>query len=373
MPETGARSILLGPATEGVSPVVVVPPGELQAVKSCGEYILSACFVAPGFDFADFSMPSREELLREHPVSHRISGRGERFRPGKENRSGSRTCGFAYNYPWNGSGPKIPFTIEGVVHALLRRPDCLLPPRLASRVGGADIAHHGCNGPVFRHRPRHRRSPPFLPSGPCRSLARRKPASLVIVLPVRPVGDRLPRGDRRSPARRRDDPKRIEEAAPAWGFPPALRDRRAGADRQRNPEESLGASAPPADHRIRRAAAVRPSPPSSRDARQVLSLRPLFRGVSLCRRMVGVGPASPPAGRRVPRGRPDDRLAARLRAHGGGRTFPVGCRLVGGDRHWRCPHPLLLRATDPGARGLARVPGPLDRAPPPPGNRDDAP
>jgi len=56
--------------------VVVVPPGELQAVKSCGEYILSACFVAPGFDFADFSMPSREELLREHPVSHRISGRG---------------------------------------------------------------------------------------------------------------------------------------------------------------------------------------------------------------------------------------------------------------------------------------------------------
>ena len=61
------RRVNLGPATEGVGPVGVVPAGELQAARTSGEYTLSVCFVAPGFDFADFSMPSREELLREYP------------------------------------------------------------------------------------------------------------------------------------------------------------------------------------------------------------------------------------------------------------------------------------------------------------------
>lgn len=61
------RRIRLGPATEGGEPIAVVPPGELQAARTSGEYTLSACFVVPGFDFADFSMPSREELLREYP------------------------------------------------------------------------------------------------------------------------------------------------------------------------------------------------------------------------------------------------------------------------------------------------------------------
>jgi len=56
MPETGARSILLGPATEGGSLVAVVPAGELKAARCCGECTLSDCFVAPGFDFADFAM-----------------------------------------------------------------------------------------------------------------------------------------------------------------------------------------------------------------------------------------------------------------------------------------------------------------------------
>ena len=47
------RRLKVGPATEGGSPVAVVPAGELQAARSCGEYTLSACFVAPGFDFGD--------------------------------------------------------------------------------------------------------------------------------------------------------------------------------------------------------------------------------------------------------------------------------------------------------------------------------
>lgn len=61
------RRITLGSVTEGKDPVAVVPSGELQAARSSGEYTLSACFVAPGFDFADFSMPSRKDLLREYP------------------------------------------------------------------------------------------------------------------------------------------------------------------------------------------------------------------------------------------------------------------------------------------------------------------
>ncbi|HZW36890.1 MAG: cupin domain-containing protein [Deltaproteobacteria bacterium] len=61
------RRIRLAPVTQGGDPVAVVPSGELQAARTSGDYTLSACIVAPGFEFADFSMPSRDELLREHP------------------------------------------------------------------------------------------------------------------------------------------------------------------------------------------------------------------------------------------------------------------------------------------------------------------
>ncbi|MDH4100470.1 MAG: cupin domain-containing protein [Nitrospirota bacterium] len=63
------RSITLAPAGSGepVAPVAIVPPNVLQAARTTGDYTLVTCLVAPGFDFADFSMPSREELLREYP------------------------------------------------------------------------------------------------------------------------------------------------------------------------------------------------------------------------------------------------------------------------------------------------------------------
>ena len=61
------RRIRLGPATDGGDPFAVVSPDELQAARSCGDFTLVACFVSPAFDFEDFSMPSREELLREYP------------------------------------------------------------------------------------------------------------------------------------------------------------------------------------------------------------------------------------------------------------------------------------------------------------------
>ena len=61
------RRIVLGPVTHGGDPVAVVSSGELQAARSSGDYTLAACIVAPGFEFADFSMPSRDDLLREFP------------------------------------------------------------------------------------------------------------------------------------------------------------------------------------------------------------------------------------------------------------------------------------------------------------------
>jgi len=57
----------LAPVAEGGTPLAVVPPGALQAARSQGAWTLVACLVAPGFEFADFEMPTREELLRLHP------------------------------------------------------------------------------------------------------------------------------------------------------------------------------------------------------------------------------------------------------------------------------------------------------------------
>lgn len=48
----------LGPVQPGVEqrPVQVVPGGCWQAARSTGAYTLVGCTVAPGFDFADFSL-----------------------------------------------------------------------------------------------------------------------------------------------------------------------------------------------------------------------------------------------------------------------------------------------------------------------------
>jgi uncharacterized protein len=44
-----------------------VAPGVWQASVPLGAYVLSGCTVAPGFDFADFWLPPRGELLRRFP------------------------------------------------------------------------------------------------------------------------------------------------------------------------------------------------------------------------------------------------------------------------------------------------------------------
>lgn len=65
---SGHTRLALGPDLErGHRPQAVIPAGVLQAARSSGDWTLVGCTVAPGFDFADFSMPSREALLARYP------------------------------------------------------------------------------------------------------------------------------------------------------------------------------------------------------------------------------------------------------------------------------------------------------------------
>ena len=53
---------------KGEQPQIVVPSHVWQAACPVGEeYALCGCTVAPGFDFSDFNMPSREALQRLYP------------------------------------------------------------------------------------------------------------------------------------------------------------------------------------------------------------------------------------------------------------------------------------------------------------------
>jgi predicted cupin superfamily sugar epimerase len=50
------------------APQIVVPAGVWQAAVPTGDrYALCGCTVAPGFDFADFEMPTRAELASRMP------------------------------------------------------------------------------------------------------------------------------------------------------------------------------------------------------------------------------------------------------------------------------------------------------------------
>jgi predicted cupin superfamily sugar epimerase len=58
-------------------PQAVVLAGALfgASVEPPGEYALVGCTVAPGFDFADFELPSRADLLRDHTSHAEVIGR----------------------------------------------------------------------------------------------------------------------------------------------------------------------------------------------------------------------------------------------------------------------------------------------------------
>ena len=52
----------------------VVPAGHWfgSCLEQTGEYALVGCTVAPGFDFADFELGSRDELLAQYPKHREV-------------------------------------------------------------------------------------------------------------------------------------------------------------------------------------------------------------------------------------------------------------------------------------------------------------
>ena len=78
-PDGNYSAIRLGRNTQaGESLVVVVQAGQLFGATvdvdpgaSCS-YSLVGCTVAPGFEFADFEMPSRRELLEQYPQHRQL-------------------------------------------------------------------------------------------------------------------------------------------------------------------------------------------------------------------------------------------------------------------------------------------------------------
>lgn len=77
------RFVLGRDLARGERPQHVVPAGAWQAAVPLGErWALCGCTVAPGFDFDDFEMPSREEMLRLLPDHPEAVARLTRARPG---------------------------------------------------------------------------------------------------------------------------------------------------------------------------------------------------------------------------------------------------------------------------------------------------
>ena len=69
-PHGASERTLLGPNLDrGMKTHHAVPGGWWQAARSTGTaaHTLVVCTVSPGFDFADFEMPGREELLGIQP------------------------------------------------------------------------------------------------------------------------------------------------------------------------------------------------------------------------------------------------------------------------------------------------------------------
>ncbi len=61
---------LLGKDIEhGEQPVVIIPAGSWfgSRVEQAGGYTLCGCTVAPGFDFADFELANKSELVLQYP------------------------------------------------------------------------------------------------------------------------------------------------------------------------------------------------------------------------------------------------------------------------------------------------------------------
>jgi len=51
---------------ERTNPQAIVPAGAWQAAEPLGEWTLCGCTVAPGFDFADWEVGRREDLVKRY-------------------------------------------------------------------------------------------------------------------------------------------------------------------------------------------------------------------------------------------------------------------------------------------------------------------
>lgn len=59
---TAVETVTIGPP-DSAAPVAVVAADHWQAARSCGEYSLLGCTVAPGFEFSDFTLLADEPAL----------------------------------------------------------------------------------------------------------------------------------------------------------------------------------------------------------------------------------------------------------------------------------------------------------------------
>jgi predicted cupin superfamily sugar epimerase len=68
-PDGGLRVTILGPDLErGERPQAIVQAGTLQAASVRGRrFALCGCTVTPAFEFADFELPTRDELMAAFP------------------------------------------------------------------------------------------------------------------------------------------------------------------------------------------------------------------------------------------------------------------------------------------------------------------
>lgn len=72
-PQGQYRKYLLGLDPEkGFMPQITIPHGDWFSAQSLGDFTLVGCTVAPGFDFQDFEMGARHNLIQEFPQHQKI-------------------------------------------------------------------------------------------------------------------------------------------------------------------------------------------------------------------------------------------------------------------------------------------------------------
>jgi predicted cupin superfamily sugar epimerase len=71
LPDGSSRTIIIGRIEDGHEPQIVVPRGVWQGTKlrtpGKGKWALMGCTVAPGFEYENFILKSRDELTRIYP------------------------------------------------------------------------------------------------------------------------------------------------------------------------------------------------------------------------------------------------------------------------------------------------------------------